>query len=679
MNLEKSKSRYAEVCRILDAAAGKSDADYGGLGRFWSHGLNALKSARVSGVAMVGPNAHASGLIKGLLASAPFDESRFPRLPWGGEAVATEDIQFIADWIDAGCPEDDFQMLQELEPMSAKGGIDWLKFGDVAEFEAFEGGVNAFDFRQPETRQRGNIDCLSEAELETLRRAYRKIYDLNDWPADRRSYNNQALIHQNHCQHGWERFLPWHRAYLYEFEQNLRDFEPDVMLPYWDWTMPHYCPETPEQGTIIPDALKAFFTVAAAEIMVTRLDPKPSTEQIGQILALAEQRTLFNQQHDVFVTLVNDIGYTAITPLPTDTNRQIVIDSLLASNPLWYPLRYPATYGNGGTINSVIHYHYPSGEDMDQILRLNNFRDFGGGSLYNDSFGFLDQNPHNTMHIWSGGMNLDAKAVTYDAEQMAAAMKMAATPLMPKSAKVAGRSFHKKEDLYSQPAVGDMFSNLTAAYDPIFWSLHANIDRTWSRWQEMNPDGKPLDQDAVLTPWSYTQRDMQSIEPFGYEYVRGGFMMPVGLEAPIGRFTSKPIKVAPKLRNFQSAEVRLHRVPQLNRSCFVRAFLNTPGADATTPVRGNPNFAGYLAIFGHGSCYGGPGHCDLPPANPRAGDHRPRHHNTPRNHRIDITEAARRILETDDHLTITLVVIGADYQEEKDLLKLEGVTLAFLD
>ena len=37
------------------------------------------------------------------------------------------------------------------------------------------------------------------------------------------------------------------------------------------------------------------------------------------------------------------------------------------------------------------------------------------------------------------------------------------------------------------------------------------------------------------------------------------------------------------------------------------------------------------------------------------------------------------MLESDDHLTITLVVIGADYQEEKDLLKLEGVTLAFLD
>ena len=59
----------------------------------------------------------------------------------------------------------------------------------------------------------------------------------------------------------------------------------------------------------------------------------------------------------------------------------------------------------GGTINSVIHYHYPTADDMAQILSLNNFRDFGGGSVYDAAFGFLDQNPHNTMHIWTGGMN----------------------------------------------------------------------------------------------------------------------------------------------------------------------------------------------------------------------------------------------------------------------------------
>jgi hypothetical protein len=93
----------------------------------------------------------------------------------------------------------------------------------------------------------------------------------------------------------------------------------------------------------------------------------------------------------------------------------------------------------------------------------------------------------------------------------------------------------------------------------------------------------------------------------------------------------------------------------------------------------NPHFAGYLAVFGHGGCYGGPGHCDLPPAQSRDYDRRPRSHNTPRNHRIDVTQCARRLLETADSLQITLLVIGVDYQEESDLLKLEGVSLNFLD
>ena len=83
-----------------------------------------------------------------------------------------------------------------------------------------------------------------------------------------------------------------------------------------------------------------------------------------------------------------------------------------------------------------------------------------------------------------------------------------------------------------------MFSNLTASYDPVFWPIHVNVDRIWWEWQKRNPNGLPDDLDAVLSPWSYTIRDMLSIDRFGYEYVRGSFFMPVGLEAPIARFVS---------------------------------------------------------------------------------------------------------------------------------------------
>jgi tyrosinase len=48
----------------------------------------------------------------------------------------------------------------------------------------------------------------------------------------------QASIHQNFCPHGNYFFLPWHRAYLYYFEQLCRQASGDssFQLPYWDWT-----------------------------------------------------------------------------------------------------------------------------------------------------------------------------------------------------------------------------------------------------------------------------------------------------------------------------------------------------------------------------------------------------------------------------------------------------------
>jgi tyrosinase len=55
---------------------------------------------------------------------------------------------------------------------------------------------------------------------------------------DLRNWNQQALIHYNHCPHGNWYFLPWHRAYLLAFEQICRKLtgNSDFALPYWNWT-----------------------------------------------------------------------------------------------------------------------------------------------------------------------------------------------------------------------------------------------------------------------------------------------------------------------------------------------------------------------------------------------------------------------------------------------------------
>lgn len=694
---EQASTRYQKVRAILNAATRDSKSDYGGLGQFWNAGVEALKSAQLHSVAMIASEgkttccgkqrsrSEVSGLIQGLRGQAPFDGSQFPPLPWGGEPVSETDIQFIADWIDAGCPDDDEASAADVISLelSAHSAVA-LRVTDNTEFGPAPAGFQR-KLRPGELKQRVNLDCLSEADLEQLREAFRYLYSLNKWPEDRRSYNNQALVHQNHCQHGWERFLPWHRAYLYEFEQNIQDAFPHLTLPYWDWTMPQYRPDQPEKGWILPKSFQAFLTSAAVERLLSRLQPRATSKQEAGFYALAEPRRYFVSQGAFFRCVVNEIGYTDFTPEVSNANRQVMIDALLESNPLWYPLRYPAEYKGGGTINQVIHYHYPSARDIAEIMSLNNFRDFGGGSIYDAAFGFIDQNPHNTMHIWTGGMNPYANGEgTYKPGEKAGlqAQEMVTQQLGERRSlmvQAGGRRFHSRKDLYEQPPLGDMFSNLTASYDPVFWPIHVNVDRLWWEWQKQHPHSNPVELDAILSPWNYTQRDTLDIARFGYEYVLNTWFMPVGLDTTLNRFVSKPIAVPERSRSFHKAEIRLHWVPQLERSCFIRVFLNLPEANAQTDWRDNTHFAGYLAIFGHGACYGGPGHCAAPPARSRDYDIRTPGHNAPRNHRIDITDCARRLLESSDSLQITLLVIGSDYEEEIDLLKLEGVSLNFLD
>lgn len=706
-------TRYDTVRAILDAAAGDSTADYAGVGRFWHLPLPALLQVEVHGVRMIAPaevavhacccdhgvesppspaadatdgrpppypgRGAASGLVRGLRGQAPFDGLRFPRLPWGGHAVAEADIRFISDWIDDGCPSVDRELAAfDLQSMTTAPTLEAIPHGNVEPairavsrepFEVYGGSPNAYRYQQSEIKQRMNIDCMSEDQIAELRYAFRRLYELNKWPDDRRSYNNLALIHQNHCQHGWERFLPWHRIYLYEFEQALQDVAPNVTLPYWDWTMPQYRPAQPDKGWIIPPAFQAYLTAESLAYLEQATPPLPPEAAATLLREMVEPGTRYTSQHRFFAAVAALIGeqYTK------GEHRRRFIDALLAANALWYPLRYPAEYPHGQTINQAIHYHYPTAEDVDQILSLRTFRDFGGGSLYNDSFGFLDQNPHNTMHIWTGGMNPDYQAPRQDFARDLGADRN-------RGVRLVGRRFHSRSDLYTQPEYGDMFSNLTASYDPIFWVIHTNVDRLWSEWQLMHPHSLPADLDAVLTPWSYTTGDTLDMWRFGYEYVKSAYLVPVGLAAPVSRFVSKTIDVPEAVRTtFREAEVRLHRVPQLPRSCFIRIFLNLPDANASTTIE-DPHYAGYLAIFGHGPCYGGPGHCDLPPSRPRKYDLRPRSHNTPRNHRVNVTNTARRLLDAGaTALQITLVVIGADYREDHELLRLEGVSLNFLD
>src|SRR5262249_55594365 len=163
-----------------------SAATYGGAGQFWKGSLQKFTEAKVYGVPMIAPATSApccddgerrsarSGLIKGLRGEPPFDGGRFPPLLWGGQRVAAADVGFIADWIDDGCPANDHLHTIDVGALEAKLAKP-VKLSEVAEFEAFATGAKRYAYREGEPRQRANLDCLSDAQVDELRDAFRTI------------------------------------------------------------------------------------------------------------------------------------------------------------------------------------------------------------------------------------------------------------------------------------------------------------------------------------------------------------------------------------------------------------------------------------------------------------------------------------------------------------------------
>ena len=60
----------------------------------------------------------------------------------------------------------------------------------------------------------------------------------------------------------------------------------------------------------------------------------------------------------------------------------------------------------------------------------------------------------------------------------------------------------------------------TSAYDPIFWSHHAMIDRLWYIWQNgpRGVDPPPDLLDTVLMPFPMTVRQVLDITRLDYDY-----------------------------------------------------------------------------------------------------------------------------------------------------------------
>jgi tyrosinase len=106
-----------------------------------------------------------------------------------------------------------------------------------------EDQVNVSRAEEGDVKHRKRLSSLSADELAALREAFRLATETSD----SRGYGHFASLHgfpePGYCEHRNQLFLPWHRGYLYYFEQALQDQVPGVTLPWWDWTESEEIPE----------------------------------------------------------------------------------------------------------------------------------------------------------------------------------------------------------------------------------------------------------------------------------------------------------------------------------------------------------------------------------------------------------------------------------------------------
>jgi tyrosinase len=89
-------------------------------------------------------------------------------------------------------------------------------------------------------------------------------------PTDPRNWDNQAQIHNDFCPHGNWYFLPWHRAYLFYFENICRELTgvTDFALPYWNWQVDRAIPDAFWTGNLDHASRSAGPSSLASELSV---------------------------------------------------------------------------------------------------------------------------------------------------------------------------------------------------------------------------------------------------------------------------------------------------------------------------------------------------------------------------------------------------------------------------
>lgn len=351
----------------------------------------------------------------------------------------------------------------------------------------------------PDRTVRKSAGALSEEEIGRFTRAFeyavaKGYFDI---------FNDEHYDHERNRNHGGDvqatspitvmtmpttwgyRLLPWHRSFLLEAEKMLRAAlrerdkeegrdpgEADLLfIPYWDAAHDQGLPQWvldlhPKGGTaIVPPGLPeghAGYGKAVGdryEISFGRwpgknivFDTLQTPDYMGRILAKTEFTEFYDALDGSPEILIQNYpkaqaGLQVLaTKLPDDPAVQTLIDALSA----------PQGSGGGAeTGNALFEIGWRAAVEAAKPAP-----DPAIVGAVKDVYSMFNFMPHLRMHLWAGGLdpsNVDVRGtVTY-------------------------------------------FNEL--AVDPVFWLLHAEVDRTWYTWESVNSGKPPLTgDDAIFNP-----------------------------------------------------------------------------------------------------------------------------------------------------------------------------------
>jgi tyrosinase len=138
------------------------------------------------------------------------------------------------------------------------------------------------------------------------------------------------------------------------------------------------------------------------------------------------------------------------------------------------------------------------------------------------------------------------------------------------------------------------------------------------------------------------------------------------------RYVSEPIRIAEASDDqppFTRADLVFYGVDHSGQSYEARVYLDNPGAGLDTPRDVEHGYAGSFVVFGHGGCYGDPGHCDPGLRTTDEFDLRGPHGLAPFTKTVIVTDALRRVSGSEVVVSVVAAAPGSRAAEASDALK----------